>query len=136
MAKCSGITRAGTACKGIPTDGSQWCYVHHPDHAQERRRHGARGGKRGGRGRPVAELAALRSENAEIRRRLLLEGGGNALAPNVAAVAVQSLNADARLVVAALKAREQEELVERLEELETLVQQQEERQEGGRRWGA
>jgi len=84
----------------------------------------------------VAELAALRSENAEIRRRLLLEGGGNALAPNVAAVAVQSLNADARLVVAALKAREQEELVERLEELETLVQQQEERQEGGRRWGA
>jgi hypothetical protein len=134
MAKCSGITRAGTACKGIPIGGSQWCYVHHPDHAQERRRHGARGGKRGGRGRPVAELAALRSENAEIRRRLL-EGGEDALAPNVAAVAVQSLNADARLVVAALKAREQEELVERLEELETLVQQQE-RQEGGRRWGA
>jgi hypothetical protein len=82
----------------------------------------------------VAELAALRSENAEIRRRLL-EGGEDALAPNVAAVAVQSLNADARLVVAALKAREQEELVERLEELESLVQQQE-RQEGGRRWGA
>jgi hypothetical protein len=136
MAKCSGITRAGTACKGIPTDSSQWCYVHHPDHAHERRRHGARGGKRGGRGRPVAELAALRSENAEIRRRLLLEGGEDALAPNVAAVAVQSLNADARLVVAALKAREQEELVERLEELETLVQQQEERQEGGRRWEA
>ena len=84
----------------------------------------------------MAELAALRSENAEIRRRLLLEGGEEGLAPNVAAVAVQSLNADARLVVAALKAREQEELVERLEELETLVQQQEERQEGGRRWGA
>src|SRR5215210_924878 len=118
MPKCSGITQAGAACKGIPTDGSQWCYAHDPDHAQERRRHGARGGKRGGRGRPVAELAALRTENAEIRRRLL-EGGEEGLAPNVAAVAVQSLNADARLVVAALKAREQEE-----------------RQEGGRRWGA
>src|SRR5215212_8069129 len=131
MAKCSGITRAGTACKGIPADGSQWCYAHHPDHAQERRRHGARGGKRGGRGRPVAELAALRSENADIRARLL----DDELAPNVAAVAVQSLNADARLILAALKAREQEELVERLEELETLVRQQE-RQEGGRWWGA
>ncbi len=125
MAKCSGITRAGTACKGIPIDGSQWCYVHHPDHDQERRRHGARGGKRGGRGRPVAELAALRNENAEIRRRLLA-GGEDGLAPNVAAVAVQSLNTDARLVVAALKAREQEELVERLEELETLMQRQKE----------
>jgi hypothetical protein len=127
MAKCPGITRAGTACKGIPIDGSQWCFAHSPDHDQERRRHGARGGKRGGRGRPVAELAALRSENAEIRRRLL----GDELAPNVAAVAVQSLNADARLIVAALKAREQEELVERLEELETLMQRQREERRRG-----
>jgi hypothetical protein len=38
----------------------------------------------------VAELAALRNENAEIRRRLLA-GGKEGLAPNVAAVAVQSL---------------------------------------------
>ncbi len=128
MAKCSGITRAGTACKGIPIDGSQWCYVHHPDHDQERRRHGARGGKRGGRGRPVAELAALRTENASLRDRLL----DGELAPNVAAVAVQSLNTDARLVVAALKAREQEELEARLEQLETLL---ESKREGGR-WGA
>ena len=127
MPKCSGITRAGTACKGIPIDGSQWCYVHHPDHDQERRRHGARGGKRGGRGRPVAELAALRTENASLRDRLL----DGELAPNVAAVAVQSLNTDARLVVAALKAREQEELVERLEELETLMQHQKEEKHRG-----
>jgi hypothetical protein len=135
MAKCSGITRAGTACKGIPIGGSQWCYVHHPDHVQERRRHGARGGKRGGRGRPVAELAALRSENAEIRRRLLLEGGEDALAPNVAAVAVQSLNADARLVVAALKAREQEELEGRLEALEEYFEGQRAGQgQGGGGW--
>ena len=128
MAKCSGITRAGTACKGIPIDGSQWCYVHHPHHDQERRRHGARGGKRGGRGRPVAELAALRTENASLRDRLL----DGELAPNVAAVAVQSLNTDARLVVAALKAREQEELAERLEELERLLESKRE----GDRWGA
>ena len=130
MPKCSGITRAGTACKGIPIDGSQWCYVHHPDHDQERRRHGSRGGKRGGRGRPVAELAALRSENAEIRRRLLA-GGKEGLAPNVTAVAVQSLNAEARLVVAALKAREAEELEARLEELEALMRHQREQRRRG-----
>jgi hypothetical protein len=131
MGKCSGITRAGGACKGIPIDGSQYCYVHHPDHDQERRRHGARGGKRGGRGRPVAELAALRSENADIRRRLL-EGGEEGLAPNVAAVAVQSLNADARLIVAALKVREQEELEERIAQLERASGDG----KGGARWGA
>ena len=119
MAKCSGITQAGTACKGIPIDGSDYCYAHHPDHIEERRRHGSKGGKRGGRGRPVAELGALREENADIRRRLL-EGE---LPPNVAAVAVQSINTDIRAVGATLKAREQEEIATRLEELETLLEQ-------------
>jgi hypothetical protein len=73
----------------------------------------------------VAELGALRDENADIRRRLL-EGQ---LLPNVASVAVQSINTDIRAVGAALKAREQEELVERLQSLEEAL-------EGGRAWGA
>ena len=128
MTKCSGITQAGTACKGIPIEGSQWCYVHHPDHAEERRRHGSKGGKRGGRGRPVAELGALRDENADIRRRLL-EGE---LLPNVAAVAVQSINTDIRAVGAAMKAREQEELEARLGALEEAL----EHEGGSRSWGA
>jgi hypothetical protein len=128
LAKCAGITRSGAACKGIPIEGSQWCYVHHPDHADERRRHGSKGGKRGGRGRPVAELGALRDENADIRRRLL-EGE---LQPNVAAVAVQSINTDIRAVGVVLKAREQEELIERLETLETALEQR----KGERRYGA
>jgi hypothetical protein len=125
LAKCSGITQAGTACKGIPIDGSQWCHAHHPDRTDERRRYGSKGGKRGGRGRPSAELGSLRDENAAIRRRLL-EGE---LLPNVAAVAVQSINTDIRAVGAAMKAREEEELIERLEALEQRTQ-------GGRRqWG-
>ena len=128
MAKCSGITQAGTACKGIPIDGSDYCYVHHPGRIEERRRHGSKGGKRGGRGRPVAELGALREENADIRRRLLK----GELLPNVAAVAVQSINTDIRAVGATLKAREQEEIAERLEELETLLEQRKEE----RRYGA
>ena len=102
--------------------------MHHPDHAEERRRHGSKGGKRGGRGRPVAELASLRDENADIRRRLL-EGE---LPPNVAAVAVQSINTDIRAVSATLKAREQEEIAARLEELETLLEQRKQ----ARRYGA
>jgi hypothetical protein len=128
LAKCSGITQAGSACKGIPIDGSQWCYVHHPDHAEERRRHGSKGGKRGGRGRPIAELGALRDENVQIRR-WLLEGE---LLPNVAAVAVQSINTDIRAVGATMKAREQEELVERLEGIEEALEQR----KGEHRYGA
>jgi hypothetical protein len=128
LAKCAGIMQAGTACKGIPIDGSQWCYVHHPYRTDERRRHGSKGGKRGGRGRPIAELGALRDENAEIRRRLLK----GELLPNVAAVAVQSINTDIRAVGAAMKAREQEELVERLEGLEGALEQR----KGERHYGA
>jgi hypothetical protein len=98
---------------------SAYCIGHDPDQAEARRRRASKGGKRGGRGRPIAELGALRDENADIRQRLL-EGE---LLPNVAAVAVQSINTDIRAVGAALKAREQEELVERLVTLETVLEQ-------------
>ena len=80
------------------------------------------------RGRPIAELGSLRDENADIRRRLL-EGG---LLPNVAAVAVQSINTDIRAVGAAMKAREQEEILERIAALE----QSAETAKGGGKWGA
>ncbi len=131
MSRCAGIKADGGRCGAQAMRDSEWCIGHDPDKAEARRRRASKGGKRGGRGRPVAELAALRVENAEIRRRLL-EGGEEGLPPNVAAVAVQSLNTDARLVVAALKAREQEELEARLEQLEALL---ESKNEGGR-WGA
>ena len=106
---------------------SAWCIGHDPEQAEARRRRASKGGKRGGRGRPVAELAALRVENADIRRRLL-EGE---LQPGVAAVAIQSINTDIRAVSAALKAREQEELEGRLEEVEEILKQRKED-----RWGA
>ena len=127
MAKCAGITQAGTACKGIPIEGSSYCYVHHLDHADERRRHGSKGGKRGGRGRPLTELVGLRDENADIRKRLL----GGKLKPGVAAVAIQSINTDIRAVGAALRVREQEELVREVEELRILVEANKERNRYG-----
>ena len=114
MGRCSGITRTGTACKGIPIDGSQWCYVHHPDHAEERRRHGAKGGKRGGRGRPTTELARLRDRFEELADKVLAGEVERA----DGAVAGQLLNGARACVRDLLAAREQEEIVERLEELE------------------
>ena len=125
MSICSGIRADGGRCKAQAMRNSEWCINHHPDYEQERRRRASKGGKRGGRGRPSVELASLREENADIRRRLL----DGELLPNVAAVAVQSINTDIRALGAAMKAREQEELLERLEALE-------QRREGGqRRWG-
>jgi hypothetical protein len=127
LAKCTAITRGGDRCKGIAIDSSDYCYAHHPDHADDRKRAAQKGGKRGGRGRPIAELASLRNENADIRRRLL-EGE---LLPNVAAVADQSINTEIRAVGATLKAREQEEIAERLDDLETLLEQRKEERRHG-----
>ncbi|MDP9480484.1 MAG: hypothetical protein M3R38_33290 [Actinomycetota bacterium] len=128
MAKCSGITRAGTACKGIPIDGSQWCYVHHPNRVEERRRHGARGGKRGGRGRPLADLADLKHDVRGVIDGVLdgtiLQGPG--------AVVLQGYNTLLRAAKVEMDIREQTELVERLEALERAS----EGQRGGRGWGA
>lgn len=129
MSICSGIRADGGRCQAQAMRNSEWCINHHPDYEQARRRRASRGGRRGGRGRPITELASLRDENADIRRRLL-EGE---LLPNVAAVAVQSINTDIRAVGAAMKAREQEELVERLTALEEGLEQN---RGASSRWGA
>ncbi len=129
MAKCSGITQAGTACKGIPIEGSQWCYVHHPDRTEERRRHGSKGGKRGGRGRPVAELARLGTRFEELAD-MVLRGEVDR---SDGAVAGQLLNGARACARDGLKAREVEELEGRLEELERTL---EERRSGGYGRGA
>jgi hypothetical protein len=88
---------------------------------------GLEGGQARGPWPPITELGTLRDENADVRRRLL-EGE---LLPNVAAVAVQSINTVIRAVGAALKAREQEELTERLQILEERLEQR----KGERRYG-
>src|SRR5918998_2135715 len=118
MAKCSGITQAGTACRGIPIDGSQWCYVHHPDRTEERRRHGARGGKRGGRGRPSAELASLKARLTTLAEDVL---EGNVDRGN-AAVAGQLLNTVIRAIGMEMRVREVEDLERQVEELRDLVE--------------
>ena len=129
MAKCSGITQAGTACKGIPIPGSEYCYVHHPDYAEERKRHGSKGGKRGGRGRPSVELARLQARFEDLAEKVL----SGEVERGVGAVAGQLLNGARACVRDALAAREQEELVARLEALEDALERT---NSGGRRWGA
>src|ERR687885_1649908 len=123
MALCAGIKADGGRCGAQAMRNSQWCIGHDPEQAEARRRRASKGGKRGGRGRPVAELGALRVENADIRERLL-EGK---LKPGVAAVAIQSINTDIRAVSVTLKAKEGEELEQRLEDLEAVLEQRRER---------
>lgn len=117
MAKCAAITAAGSACKGVPMPGESYCYVHHPDTKEERRKHGSKGGRRGGRGRPSpisAELARLQAVFERLAERI--ERGE--IDRGSAAVMIQAYNGARSCVAAMLKAKELEELEVRLTELE------------------
>ena len=117
MPSCFGIKADGVRCKGQAIRGSEWCFSHHPDYEDRRRRRASKGGKRGGRGRPNGDTVELRGLLAELYTNVL----AGAVQPNVAAVAAQIANARIRLVETERRIRETEELERRLEELETLL---------------
>ena len=119
MSRCTAIKACGERCKGRAIEGSEWCWNHNPDHADERRRHGAKGGKRGGRGRPQAELANIKERLSELADDVLEEKVDR----GVGAVVSQILNVYVRAVSVELKVREQTEIIERLEALEEGLEQ-------------
>ena len=127
MSLCSGIRADGGRCRAQATHGSEWCVGHDPDKAQARMLRASKGGKRGGRGRPSSELARLQRRFEELAD-MVLSGEVDRAA---GAVAGQLLNGARACVRDGLSAREQEELFERLEQLEAGLQAQK-----GSRYGA
>ena len=117
MSSCSGITGAGDRCRAIAITGSDYCHAHHPDRADARRRSASKGGKRGGRGRPVVELAAIKGKLETLADDVL----SGSVDRSDAAVVAQIYNTVIRAVATGLKAKEVEEIEGRLEELEALL---------------
>jgi hypothetical protein len=127
LGKCSGITRAGTACKGTPIDGSQWCYVHHPDRTDERRRHGSKGGRRGGRGRPQVEVNTVK-ERLWVLAEDTLAGHVD---KGIAAVVNQVYGTYLKACSVGLDVEERLELIARVEELEEALARRKGERYGG-----
>ena len=119
MTLCSAIRADGGRCKAQAMRNSAFCIGHDPDQAEARRRRASKGGKRGGRGRPQAELQDLKRRLSDLADDVLAGG----VDKGVAAVASQVLNVYLRAVSVELKAREQLELIERLEMLEEALKQ-------------
>ncbi len=118
MALCSGIKADGGRCRAQAMRNSQWCIGHDPDQAEARRRRASKGGKRGGRGRPQAELANIKARLSDLADGVI-EGRQDRAD---AAVAGQLFNTYLRAVAVELRAREQLELIERLEALEEQLE--------------
>jgi hypothetical protein len=115
---CTAITQGGGRCKGIAIDGSGIFHAHHPDRADSRRRFASKGGKRGGRGRPCADLADLKRDVRKVVEGVL----SGEVPQGPGAVALQGYNTLLRAAKVELDVREQQELIERLEELEAVLE--------------
>ncbi len=121
MARCAAIKPNGERCKVEAIPDAEWCWSHHPDHADERRRRAARGGRAGGRGRGDNELAAIKGLLEDLTSRVLREEGTEPLETGPAAVANQLINTRLRAIEQERKIKEVEELEGRLEALEGVL---------------
>ena len=117
MSLCAGIRADGGRCGAQASRGSTFCIGHDPEQADARRRRASKGGRRGGRGRPSSELQRLQHRFEELADRVLR----GAVERGIGAVAGQLLNGARACLRDTLSAREQEELVSRLEEIEEAL---------------
>ncbi len=120
MGVCCAVRADGGRCRGVAIAPSDLCYQHDPAHEHDRRRAARKGGKRGGRGRPTSELARLGQRFEALADKVLAGEVERA----DGAVAGQLLSGARACVRDGLAAKEQEELIERLEVLEAGLDEQ------------
>jgi hypothetical protein len=113
-ARCSGTKRDGSPCTATVEGLQRFCWWHDPANADNRRRAASKAGK----SKRSRELAGIKARLSDLAGDVL-EGRQD---KGVAAVASQVLNVYLRAVSVELKAREQLELIERLEALEEQLE--------------
>jgi glutathione S-transferase len=110
VAVCAGITRQGVRCTVRVEPGQTYCHHHDPSRSEERRRAASRAGK----SKPSRELADVKRQLQDLADRVLR----GTLERADAAVVGQILNVLLRAIEVERKTKEQEELLERIEQLE------------------
>jgi hypothetical protein len=122
---CMATKRDGGVCTLPSNESTGLCWAHDPANAERRRR----GQSRGGKSKPTKEIIDIKRRLSDLADDVLagrVERGDGA-------VVSQILNVYLRAVSVEMKVREQQELEERLEQLEEALERQ--REGGGRRWG-
>jgi hypothetical protein len=122
--RCAGTKRDNSPCTATVEPPQRYCWWHDPANADKRRRAASKAGK----SKPSRELAGIKQRLSDLADDVLEER----VDKGVGAVASQVLNVYLRAIALELKAREQQELIERLEALEEAAQTQ---NRGGKRWG-
>jgi len=121
MGFCAAIKQDGARCKARAMQGSQWCFNHHPDHSQQRRRNASKGGQRGGRGRSARSGAKGLQDIRELLRSLTDDVLCGEVERATAIAANQLLNTALRAIELERRWKEIEDLEGRLEALEDVL---------------
>ena len=121
MGFCAAIKPDGARCKARAMQGSQWCFNHHPDHSQERRRNASKGGQRGGRGRPARSGAEGLHDIKDLLKSLTDDVLSGEVERATAIAANQLLNTALRAIELERRWKEIEDLEGRLEALEGVL---------------
>ena len=127
MVRCAAVKANGERCKVDAMPDSDRCWSHDERMADERRRRASKGGKRGGRGRPQAELNQLKAEVQEVIEAVR----SGELDRSIGGVLFQGYNTLLKAHAVALDVQERLELLPRLEEIEERMQEK-----GRKQWGA
>ncbi len=110
---CRSTTQYGRPCQNPAQPGSEWCWSHAPENAEQRRRNSRAGG--------VAAHSPATLEIGELKdelRAFAWDVKENKVAPGVGSTLVQIYNTVIRAIETGRKVREQEELEQRIEALE------------------
>ncbi len=110
MPRCSGSKPDGSPCQRIVGASQRYCHAHDPTRSEARRR----AASRAGRSRSGGELGEVRDLLRQITNRVL----DGSLDRSTAIAANQLLNTRVRLIEITRRVQEQDELLERLAELE------------------
>ena len=121
MGFCAAIKPDGARCKARAMQGSQWCFNHHPDHSQERRRNASKGGQRGGRGRPARSGAEGLKDIKDLLKSLTDDVLCDQVERATTIAANQLLNTALRATELERRWKEIEDLEGRLEALEGVL---------------
>jgi len=121
MGFCAAIKPDGARCKARAMQSSQWCFNHHPNHSQERRRNASKGGQRGGRGRPARSGAEGLQDIKDLLKCLTDDVLSGEVERATAIAANQLLNTALRAIELERRWKEIEDLEGRLEALEGVL---------------
>jgi hypothetical protein len=115
--RCTATKHDGTPCQSIVKGSQQVCHAHDPARAEQRRRAASIAGKSRG---PSGELAEVKGHIKSLVTDLLEAK----VDKGVASVAFQGFGVLCRYLELEYKIKEQEELEQRLEELESTLEAQ------------